>query len=317
MNIFIGDNGLGYCIYCRNPLEVMDTDYHKECNDDVEEYKNTAQNEERLEIERESRRVMAMRAARRAETARKRAETVANNKADKIERINHIVYYQFLDDYNCIIFVCYDTIVGVLHEHKFYTVENNFSLTTGSQISNILPYGGIPITVKKYYNTYDGEKQSYDTTEYTNHTEVPIREFERILERIGISHLQRIGEGTAGNYYYERRSTVGTWLNVCETRWNVNNSAADKLEQWIGHNLEFNRDRYDIYLKVQSTTITLRIWDRKLMKYKTLGYAQRKWEPEDKKSYALTEVYKYGFRPLKKLLLKQRGFEEKNDRYLS
>lgn len=313
LEVSIQNNGIGYCLYCRLALNDPNEDYHIPCHEQIEVYKLTVENQERITLEKELIELRAMRAEERSERAKKRADTIAYNKEHQLERINHITYYQFLDEYDCIIFVCYDTIVGVLHNHKFYTVENNFSQTTARQIDGVLPYGGIPKIEKRSFINYDGKEHFYDKTVYTNHLEVPIREFERILSDIGISHLQRIGEGTRGNYYYDNKSydrTTGTtWLSVCDSS-PFHNEPAINLENWIKHDLDFNKERYDIYLKVGTRDIGMKIWDRKLMKYKTLGRTRRKWTPEDKEYYPFTEVWKYGFRPLKKLLLKQKGFKE-------
>lgn len=358
------------CIYCSKPVVINDElDYHIECHNAINDFQGTdeqiaaksmsnnyyytnnndlnvpeyirqrdAQNRER-ELENNRQHNEQVRENRRQGAIQAQVTRLSNIEQD-IVRISQIVSYQFIDYPKCIIFKSYDTIIGVLWNKHYYTIENNFSMTTQYHINTTIKFGSrskIEETVSwSYYDSLDDvwridlnpkrrENATYNektqkwkvpyynqSVTYLSHTSYPIREFERLLEKIGITHLQRYetannrGYGST-NYMYE---VYNKNINTCERGWNQNKFIGN-LTDFIENNLSYKKNRYEFYIKYNSKDCEVKIWDMKLKKYAKF---KRKYIYSDSKKteYYLSEyIWKYGFKPIKKEILTVKGFYEK------
>ena len=67
--------------------------------------------------------------------------------------------------------------------------------------------------------------------------------------------------------------------------------------------LNFDKERYEFYIMHNSRDCSVKIWDMREKEYVKFPKSVRSW-----RQY---EVWKYGFKPLKKAILLLRGFKEK------
>ena len=192
------------CMYCglEVPIEDDIKDFHDSCHEEFKDFQNSTEYEAAKSMvnrgyndyrttdlnltpeERQNRLLREQEAIRRRNEqirenrrngAIEAARTKAFNKENQIVMIKPNLYYQFIDNPECVIFVNYNTIIGVLWNHEYITCENNFSQTTGQHIAETYPYGSRIQEATEinwdYPSTFDSKEEFQDNTFWHPNTE--------------------------------------------------------------------------------------------------------------------------------------------------